>query len=243
MLIHGDGLKWLELGRQYQTIFADPPDNIGLKYGEYEDKWGDLDYIDWLMQLLDLMCTHSVVSWLSINHKWLPWLLMEAQNKTTQYNKTLKLILWRFTFGQHNKKDFGNGYRPIIRLSDAGWYPDVSRTRIRSRRQELGDKRANQLGRVPDDVWDFARVVGNARERREWHPTQHPEALLERILLCSGGPVCDPFAGTGTTLRVATRLGMHCDTVEKDMNYCEKIAQENGLKEIHGNWYNTVCEV
>lgn len=227
MLLHGDGLEWLAQGKQYQTIFADPPDNIGLDYGEYKDNLHTLEYIEWLKRLQDLMCRHSVVSWLSIYYKWLPWILAHAADKTWEFNKKLKLIIWRFTFGQHNKKDFGNGYRPIIRLSDAGWYPDVSRTRIRSRRQELGDKRANPAGRVPDDVWDFIRVPGNAHERRTWHPTQHPEALLERILLCSGGPVCDPFAGTGTTLRVAKRLGIECDTIEIDEEYCKRIAEEN----------------
>lgn len=100
---------------------------------------------------------------------------------------------------------------------------------------------------MPDDVWDFdadapdgckfcgwaasgvldaPRVTGNSGERRRWHPTQHPERLMERILLSSGGPVLDLFGGTGTTLRVAKRLGLDCDIVELDAGYCAAIAME-----------------
>jgi len=43
----------------------------------------------------------------------------------------------------------------------------------------------------------------------EKHPTQKPEALLERIILASsneGDVVLDPFAGTFSTCAVAKRL-------------------------------------
>src|SRR5262249_53209672 len=42
------------------------------------------------------------------------------------------------------------------------------------------------------------------------HPCQMPEALLERIIRVSSNPedlVLDPFAGSGTTLAVAKKLG------------------------------------
>jgi hypothetical protein len=45
----------------------------------------------------------------------------------------------------------------------------------------------------------------------------------------TNGTVLDPFAGTGTTLRVAMSEGFHCDTIELSAGYCEEIAAENGL--------------
>ena len=42
------------------------------------------------------------------------------------------------------------------------------------------------------------------------HPTQKPEALIERLILASsekGQVVVDPFSGSGTTAAVAARLG------------------------------------
>lgn len=44
----------------------------------------------------------------------------------------------------------------------------------------------------------------------ENHPTQKPEALLERIIKASSNPgdvILDPFSGSFTTSAVASRLG------------------------------------
>ena len=76
-------------------------------------------------------------------------------------------------------------------------------------RQRLGDRRANPAGRVPGDVWEGPRLTGNNRERTG-HPCQMPESILERIIRAAsnvGDLVFDPFAGSGTTLAVAKRLG------------------------------------
>lgn len=233
MLICGDSLEWLEQHGGYHTIFADPPDNIGLEYGEYQDKMSQQQYINWLIRLLRLMAEKSTVCWLSFNHVWMPWVLMHGNNLCINLSKEWKIIIWRFTFGQYRTKDFGNGFRPILRIANRGWRPDTSQIRIESARQRLGDRRAADGGRLPDDVWDFARIVGNAKERRPWHPTQHPEGLMERIVLCSGeGTILDMFGGTGTTLRVCKRLGRECDTAELDPKYAALIASENNEK-IH----------
>jgi DNA modification methylase len=58
------------------------------------------------------------------------------------------------------------------------------------------------------------------------------ETLVERCVKFTtppGGMVVDPFAGTGTTLRVCKRLGFNCVTTEIDKTYCENIAKENDL--------------
>jgi site-specific DNA-methyltransferase (adenine-specific) len=60
------------------------------------------------------------------------------------------------------------------------------------------------------DVWYFPRVAGTFKERSGWHGCQMPERLLARIIQsCSneGEVVLDPFAGSGTTLAVAKKLG------------------------------------
>lgn len=63
---------------------------------------------------------------------------------------------------------------------------------------------------------------------RKAHPTQKPEALLNRVLLAStkvGDTVLDPFFGTGTTGAAAKRLGRHWIGIEQDPIYA-KIARE-----------------
>ena len=60
------------------------------------------------------------------------------------------------------------------------------------------------------DVWYFPRVAGTFKERKGWHGCQMPERLLGRIISASSNPgdlVLDPFAGSGTTLAVAKKLG------------------------------------
>ena len=60
------------------------------------------------------------------------------------------------------------------------------------------------------DVWYFPRVAGTFKERSGWHGCQMPERLLARIVRCCSNPgevVLDPFAGSGTTLAVAKKLG------------------------------------
>ncbi|MCL6559146.1 MAG: ParB/RepB/Spo0J family partition protein, partial [Firmicutes bacterium] len=69
-------------------------------------------------------------------------------------------------------------------------------------------------GKQLRDVWDIPARSGKETVRRAdgapVNPAQKPEALLERIIQASSRPgdrVLDPFAGTGTTLAVAKRLG------------------------------------
>ena len=89
--------------------------------------------------------------------------------------------------------------------------------RVPSQRMLAGDKRAAGP-RVPDDVWEVPRLVGNASERIGSHPCQLPEELLRRVILAStseGQTVLDPMSGTGTTARVAQTLGRNYVAIEE----------------------------
>ena len=60
------------------------------------------------------------------------------------------------------------------------------------------------------------------------HPTQKPEALLQRVLLATTNPgdiVLDPFFGTGTTGAVAKRLGRRFIGIERDAGYAAAAAE------------------
>ncbi len=228
-LIHGDCGEYLdqsrEAGRKFRLIFADPPDNLGLAYASYKDKMPEERYYDWLELLILKSIAVSQIVWFS--YYWAHDLelthrirnVLRYRHPSWRYKK----ILWRFTFGQYTRADCGSGFRYMVRLSGPGVTFDTDAILVESERQRLGDDRACPDGRTPDDVWEFPRVTGNSAERRSWHPTQHPEGLVERILrLC--GPygdhgILDLFSGTGTVLRCAKRLDLPAIGCEIDPEY------------------------
>lgn len=90
----------------------------------------------------------------------------------------------------------------------------VYRTRTGSVRikyflQEDGDHLIEE--RVVGDVWDdIPDGMHMSPSEKTGYPTQKPEALLSRIISASSNPgdiVLDAFAGAGTALAVAERLG------------------------------------
>jgi len=226
-LICGDALNVLPTLPRATMIFADPPDNLGLKYDGFKDN--NPYYGGFLQRVVSKGERNSDIFWLSYYYRYQDAIWYNAVRHA--YNP--RQFIWRFTFGQHQHTDCGNGYRPILRIMQPGavLYPDA--IRVESARQKQGDKRADPRGRVPDDVWEFPRVCGNYIERRKWHPNQHPEALIERIVKFSTKPgdlVIDMFAGTGTVNRVCARLGRECIGIEISRAYCDRIAAEQGLK-------------
>jgi site-specific DNA-methyltransferase (adenine-specific) len=234
-LYNGDCLDVLRTLEAVDTVFADPPDNIGLGYASYRDKLSDDEYASMLSDWLHAFIYKAKTVWFSFNAKWTFVAGRIVENLIENHQVTgleAKPCVQTFTFGQHSHHDLGNNHRPLWRLSwrDAPLYPDA--IRVPSWRQENGDKRADPRGRVPGDVFDFTRVTGNSKQRRAWHPTQLNEGLVERCLRLTtppGGTVLDPFGGTGTTLRVCKRLELPCTLIELDRDYCKRIAEENAL--------------
>jgi site-specific DNA-methyltransferase (adenine-specific) len=113
-------------------------------------------------------------------------------------------VTWVETFGVNCRRKFNRTSRPCFYFTK---HPrrftfNVEALTTRSRRQELGDPRANPAGKVLDDVWVIPRVCGTFRERVAGVPTQLPLALVRRVVLGltrPGDAVLDPFTGSGTT--------------------------------------------
>jgi site-specific DNA-methyltransferase (adenine-specific) len=231
-LFHGDNLDFLAdahtNGCRWAMIFADPPDNIGLGYDECKDKVDD--YHKLCRQWIYASMRVTDVLWWSFNAKHT---CMMGSILHHMDGVECKPCVQTFTFGQHNKNDFGNNHRPLWRISNAGKnkvYPE--QIKVPSWRQLNGDKRAKEGGRVPGDVFDFPRVTGNSKQRRPYHPTQLHEDLVERCIKSStleGEHVLDIFGGTGTTLRVCKRINRNCTLVEMSCNYCAEISKEHGI--------------
>ncbi|HZJ58553.1 MAG TPA: site-specific DNA-methyltransferase [Clostridia bacterium] len=80
----------------------------------------------------------------------------------------------------------------------------------------------------PSDVWTDISHLHQRDPERIGYDTQKPEALLERIILSSSRPgdlVADFFAGSGTSLSVAAKLGrkwLGMDSSPHSMHVCRK---------------------
>jgi DNA modification methylase len=86
-------------------------------------------------------------------------------------------------------------------------------------------------GKQLRSVWKLPLCTGRERltvNGEKAHPTQKPEALLERIILISSNPgdvVLDPFFGTGTTGAVCRRFHRHWIGIEREAAYVELARQ------------------
>ena len=80
----------------------------------------------------------------------------------------------------------------------------------------------------------------------ENHPTQKPEALLERIIKASsnvGDVILDPFSGSFTTSAVASKLGRIGIGIELNHDYFEMgIRRTNIAKEYKGKILEKIKE-
>jgi len=214
--------------KQFRVAFLDPPYNIGIDYGRgaKADRLPANEYLAGIRRLVQL-CVERLRPdgslWLLINERW-------ADQIGTILTETLprrNRVIWRETFGQYREDRFPSGHRHlfwhVVDPERSAFHTDD--IRVISQRMKNGDKRANGP-RVPDDVWQFPRLVGNSHERFEDHPCQLPEALLERVIRCSTEPgdwVLDPTAGTGTTLRVAQRLDRRYLGIEQQPEFARLI--------------------
>lgn len=79
-------------------------------------------------------------------------------------------------------------------------------------------------GTRPSSVYRSMRMTGEQLQ----HPTQKPESLMSEMVsdfTVAGDIVLDPFAGSGTTLAAAKRLGRKAIGIELNEKYCEVAAR------------------
>lgn len=234
-IFHGDAMCVLEMtipDGSVDLIFADPPYNIGKRFGGFVDHWkNEGDYTTWCEQWLTL-CLRKLKTNGSLyvmgSTQYMPHIDLFLRDKMT----ILSRIIWAYdSSGVQAKKYFGSTYEPILHcVMNAGDYTfnsDAIRVEAKTGSQrKLIDYRKPvptpyNTTKVPGNVWNFPRVRYRMPEYEE-HPTQKPEVLLERIIRASsnsGDVVLDPFSGSFTTGAVAQRLDRHFIGIEQEWEY------------------------
>jgi site-specific DNA-methyltransferase (adenine-specific) len=236
-------------------IFADPPFNIGYKYDKYHDKQEKEHYIDWTRQWMTacfkvLKPTGSF--YIAIGDDYAAYVKTIAEDELKLYCRNW--IIWHYTFGQQMKNKFARSHTHIfyfVKDKKKFTFNDYAIRTPSDRQLIYNDKRANSVGKTPDDVWDsFSRVCGTFKERQLWHPCQMPEMLLARIIAASsnkGDCVLDPFIGSGTTAVVAAKYGRNYCGIDISQSYVkntiERIAQINKRTKQAVNLYFNPMEI
>lgn len=245
MVVLGDSISVLKKvkDKSVQLIFADAPYNIGKNFGNNDDRWKSVnEYIDWCKTWIDecmrvLSDTGTMYFMTATQH--MPYLDVFASEK---YN-VLCRIIWAYdSSGVQSKKIYGSLYEPILMINKNKKayytfnYKDILVEAKTGAKRKLIDYRKNppqpyNSEKVPGNVWNFNRVRFKMDEY-ENHPTQKPEALLERIIKASSNPgdiVLDPFSGSYTTSAVAVRLGRVGVGIELNEEYYEIGLRRTGV--------------
>jgi site-specific DNA-methyltransferase (adenine-specific) len=213
-----------------RLIFADPPYNIGVDYGE--GKKADLlpaeEYLNWCGRWVTLCCRALADDgslWVLVPDEWADYVGVMLRQHGLHRRAWIK---WYETFGINNPTNFNRCSRHLFYcVKDAKRFvfnADAVR-RPSDRQTKYADPRAEPGGKVWDDVWQIPRLVGTAKERLPDFPTQLPLALLLPIVGCASDPgdtVLDPFCGSGTTGEASLRLGRRFAGLEKSEAFADK---------------------
>lgn len=218
-------------------VFADPPYNIGVKYGrQVDDKKPPDDYYNWCMQwfvgvyralkkggaFYVMHYPETCARWkqqldglLTFRH-WISWVYpSNIGHSANNWRRSHRAILY-----------YIKGDRPAYFEGDADPQPY----------KNPGDVRValkGKSGTTPYDWWEYNLVKNVSKGKTEW-PNQLPVALVQRIILTSapaGGVVCDPFMGSGTTAIASIQSGRDWIGFDVESAAC-KITEER-IRDVH----------
>ncbi|MBV9470598.1 MAG: site-specific DNA-methyltransferase, partial [Abitibacteriaceae bacterium] len=207
--ICGDAVKEMSLlpGASIDLLVADPPYNLGKDYGNNIDNraWNEYEFFTrrWLTEAMRVLKpTGSIYVFMGVRFISKLFLILE-NDLNLNFNGW---ITWHYTQGMGRKAGFSPRHEDILFFTKSQDYTfNIDDIRIP---QKYYRERNNMAGANPGDVWQFSHVHYCSEERQD-HPTQKPEALLDRIVRASSNPndlILDPFVGSGTTCRVADIL-------------------------------------
>lgn len=89
--------------------------------------------------------------------------------------------------------------------------------------------KADTTERRERDVWRDPSPGAGFQYEQRLHPNEKPLTLMRRLVISAPTePICDPFMGSGTTLRAAKDLGRKAIGIEISERYCEIAARRLG---------------
>ena len=221
----------------FDLTFLDPPFNQGKEYRVHNDCMTSEDYWDWMREVCRL--THARSS------EGAAIYFMQREKNADNLLRVLResgwhfqnLIVWRkLTSANPSNIRYGKAYQ-VIAFATKGPRARVF-NRLRIDPPQPSGYKPRRNGIYLTDIWSDIRELTSGyfageevirtEDGKRAHKQQSPIALLLRIILSSTMPgdcVADPFAGTGTSLAVASQTARIGIGIEKDRFNVDLIKQ------------------
>lgn len=235
--INGDSFKVLkQLPNQIVDLaIVDPPYNLNKKYdGLNFRKMSDYDYQEYTQRWVDIV--KPKLKPYSSLYVFADWQTSIALAPVLERNFIVKnRITWQREKGRGAKSNWKNGMEDIwfLTMDDKKYTFNINQ--VKQRRQVIAPYRVDGQARdweetangrfrdtMPSNFWDDISIPYWSMPENTGHPTQKPEKLLAKIILASSNPgdlVLDPFAGAGSSLVTAKKLGRHFIGIEQSLLY------------------------
>jgi DNA modification methylase len=138
------------------------------------------------------------------------WRYRRWPSKTPNFQRVHDVLL-RYRKDPKSKPRWNQPYEALAASTLATWGTNKQRAVFgKDGRRARSSSTSEATAGVPmGDVWEIGVIAPVAKERTGY-PSQKPEALLERLVGALSDPgdlVLDPYAGSGTTLAVAAKMG------------------------------------
>lgn len=164
------------------------------------------------------------------------WRYRRWPSKTPNFQRVHDVLL-RYRKDPKEKPRWNQPYEPLAASTLATWGTNKQRAVFErdGRRARSSSTEEPTQGVPMGDVWEIGVLAPVAKERTGY-PSQKPEALLERLVSALSDPgdiVLDPYAGSGTTLAVAARLGRRfvgCDASEVAFEIATRRLEAAGVR-------------
>lgn len=235
-IILGDSLKVMDkLPRNFvDLLIVDPPYNLSKNYNGYKfNQISDEEYekytINWINKAIPLLKENASVY---VCCDWNSGIII---GKILSEHLILRnRITWEREKGRGAMKNWKNSSEDIYFATKSDKYTfNLNSVKIRRRvlapYREKGrpkDWRETSDGKFrdscPSNFWGDITVPFWSMSENTAHPTQKSEKLMAKLILASsneGDIVFDPFAGSGSSLVVAKKLGRKFLGVERNSLY------------------------
>lgn len=240
-LIHSDYRKRIREFAPYDVIITSPPYNIGKKYSTHDDALDTYDYVriivDFFIAAKEVISDNGHVFLNIGNTCKKQYLVHDIMRIGKDYLQLQNTILWiksifiDKTYGHfkpiNSELFLNNNFEYILHYTKEG------KTKINKKAIGVPYVDQRNTARFGGDgltdrgnVWFIPYDTTNAYVQKPDHPAPFPEKLVEMCIKLSGVPrtskICDPFAGTGSTLVVCKKMDMHGYGFDIDLEYLKE---------------------